>query len=229
MIISHKYKFIFIKTAKTAGTSIEVFLSKYCGEQDILTPIDPPIEPHIARNYSGLFNPLPEIVEERFCNVRRTIGDLVRRRKFYNHIAARIVKARVPKDVWNTYFKFCVERNPWDKTLSHYYWLKNRRVQKQTWQEYLIQGQFRLNYQLYTDRKGMKIIVDHVIKYEHLDDELAEIFKNIGIPFSGNLSVRAKSEYRKDRRPYWEVFTREQKEIIAQAFEKEIRLHGYEF
>lgn len=38
MIVSHKYKFIFIKTAKTAGTSTEIALSRICGPDDIITP-----------------------------------------------------------------------------------------------------------------------------------------------------------------------------------------------
>ena len=37
MIISHKHKFIFFKTRKTAGSSIQVSLAKYCGEDDIIT------------------------------------------------------------------------------------------------------------------------------------------------------------------------------------------------
>lgn len=31
MIVSHRYRYIFIKTKKTAGTSIEIALSRHCG------------------------------------------------------------------------------------------------------------------------------------------------------------------------------------------------------
>ena len=37
MIISHKHKFIFFKSKKTAGSSIQVTLAKHCGEDDIIT------------------------------------------------------------------------------------------------------------------------------------------------------------------------------------------------
>ena len=37
MIISHKHKFIFFKTRKTAGSSIQVELAKYCTYDDIIT------------------------------------------------------------------------------------------------------------------------------------------------------------------------------------------------
>ena len=37
MIISKKKNFIFLKTAKTAGSSIEFYLSQFCGKKDTIT------------------------------------------------------------------------------------------------------------------------------------------------------------------------------------------------
>ena len=49
MIISHKYKFIFIKTRKTAGTTIEYNISKYLGKNDIITPSNQSV--YLSQNY----------------------------------------------------------------------------------------------------------------------------------------------------------------------------------
>jgi hypothetical protein len=229
MILSHKYKFIFIKTAKTAGTSIEVFLSRLCGPKDIVTSIAPPVEGHQPRNYEGLINPIPEILQrpgKLFSVLRHTITS---REKFYNHMPASEVRNRVPADVWNSYFKFCVERNPWDKVLSHYHMHVAREGGSLTLDEYLARGRFPVNYFRYTDRAGTRIIVDRVVRYENLLVELGEVFSQLRIPFDGSLGVAAKSEYRTDRRPYQEVFNEEQQKIVQQAFAKEIELHGYRF
>jgi hypothetical protein len=229
MILSHKYKFIFIKTAKTAGTSIEVFLSKHCGPQDIVTPIVPCVEGHQPRNYEGLINPVPEVLERPgkfFSALRHTMTS---RTKFYNHMPAREVKQRVPVDVWNSYFKFCVERNPWDKVLSHYHMHAARQGGSLSFDEYLARGRFPINYFRYTNRLGRKIIVDRILRYENLITELGEVFSQLKISFEGTLGVQAKSEYRNDRRPYQQVFNDDQRRFVEEAFAKEIELHGYRF
>ncbi len=229
MILSHKYKFIFIKTAKTAGTSIEVFLTRLCGPKDIVTPIAPPVEGHQPRNYKGFINPIPEILERPGKLVSVLRHTITSREKFYNHMPASEVRSRVPADVWNSYFKFCVERNPWDKVLSHYHMHAAREGGVLSLDEYLARGRFPVNYFRYTDRSGTKVIVDRVVRYENLLVELGEVFSQLKIPFDGSLGVAAKSEYRTDRRPYQEVFNEEQQKIVQQAFAKEIELHGYRF
>jgi hypothetical protein len=229
MILSHKYKFIFIKTAKTAGTSIEVFLSKHCGPSDVLTPIEPSVEGHQPRNYEGFINPVPEILERPgkiFSALRHSITS---REKFYRHMPALEVRTRVPSDVWNGYFKFCVERNPWDKVLSHYYMHAAREGGSISLDEYLARGRFPINFFRYTDRAGKKIIVDRILRYENLLTDLGEVFSQLEIPFEGALGVQAKSEYRTDRRPYQQVFSDEQRKLVERAFAKEIALHGYHF
>jgi len=228
MIISHKYKFIFIKTRKTAGTSIEVFLSQHCAADDIATPIYPHVEPHLSRNYHGFWNPLPEMVYRKGWNINKTISDVLKRRKFFNHMPAKVVQARVSREIWRNYYKFCVERNPWDKTLSHYYTVNVRTKKNLSLDAYFQQRSFCVDHPKYLDEDG-NFLVDRVVRYESLSQELGEVFEQLGIPFDGSLGVYAKGNYRKDKSPYQDVFSTSQAEMIRKAFAKEIALYGYSY
>jgi len=213
---------------KTAGTSVEVYLSQYCGEDDVVTPIEPHVDPHIARNYRGLWNPVPEIMEKKAKGIRRDLRNFFKLRKFYNHIPAWSVQKRVPSHIWDGYYKFCIERNPWDKTLSDYHMFKDRSSGKLSLDDYLDNDVFCLNYPKYTDLNG-NLIVDKVIRYENLMSELSEIFERVNVPFSGSLGVKAKSEHRVDSTPYNKVFSEKQRQLITEAFSKEIEMHGYTY
>ncbi len=228
MIVSHKYKFIFIKTRKTAGTSIEVFLSDMCSGKDIVTPIIPHVQPHVARNHKGLWNPLAELQGRLSRGVRREVQDLIQLRKFYNHMPASTIERRLPASVWNSYFKFCVERNPWDKTLSHYHNLNKFADGQLSIDQYLFNRDYCVDHQKYIDQDG-KLMVDRVIRYESLNEHLMEVMSDLGVPFSGNLMVKAKGEHRQDRRSYRDVLSAKQRDVIGDLFSVETRLHGYVF
>jgi hypothetical protein len=232
MIISHKYEFIFIKTRKTAGSSIQIYLSKLCGKNDIVTPIDRPEQPYEPRNYTGLYNPLPELLERTsLVEWAKTLARFFTLTKYQSHIKAREVKERVPEEIWDGYYKFTVDRNPWDKVLSHYHFVRQRYGKYDeniSFDEYLDTADLPYNYKKYTDTDG-KLMVDRVLRYEDLYDELRDVFGKLGVPFNGGLGAAEKSHYRQDRRPYREIYTTGQKTRVEKLFRPEIELLGYEF
>jgi hypothetical protein len=227
MIISHKYKFIFIKTKKTAGTSIEVYLSDLCGDEDIITSIYPAVNSHKPRNYEGLWNPIPEIIRHPEL-ARDTLRRCIKKEKYYNHMSALEVKDRLAANFWNTYYKFSVDRNPWDKALSQYYMLKDRRAPYVSFQEYLERDINCFNSPLYTDITA-KVMVDRVLRFENLNEDLGEVFGKLRVPYSGSLGINAKGGHRKDKSHYSEIYTSTQRDIIANKFSTEINLNGYTF
>lgn len=176
-------------------------MSELCGESDVLTPIYPTVLGHRARNDAG----------------------------FYNHIPAIELQEKIDAEVWNSYFKFCVERNPWDKVLSFFWMERHRNGGALQIDEFLGREQIGLNWPLYTDQHQSRPIVDKVLKYETLDNDLEQVFKKLGLPWDGELKIKAKSEYRQDRRHYRDVLTANQVETIALRFAQEIDWHQYVF
>lgn len=230
MIISHRYRFIFVKTVKTAGTSVEWYLNSHLGPDDVATPVYPPVEGHVHRNHQGWFNPIPEVLASSPRAAKRAGLDVLTRRRFYNHLPAYKIRARVGEDLWDDYFTFCVERNPWDKTVSFYSMLRARADGPLEWEDFIAGDDHCRNLMYYTDpRDPSKVIVDKVLRYEELNDELAKVFADLGVPFDGRLSERAKSEHASGRRPYWEWYNEAQRERIAEVFDDEIAMHGYVF
>jgi hypothetical protein len=83
------------------------------------------------------------------------------------------------------------------------------------------------NYPRYHDPWKNTNLLDHICKYENLDAELSSIFYHLGIPFNGQLNIRAKTQFRSDRRPYQEVLTNSQMSRIEMIFKREIAFMGY--
>ena len=223
MIVSHKHKFIFIKTQKTASSSMEIFFTKHCGAEDIITPLVR--EQQKGQNYRGFNNIKSFLWEVNLYGAQKAYRNFVSRVKFFDHMPASLAKMRLPSRVWNDYFKFCFERNPWDKMVSYYYWSCRKR--KCSFDDFLEEENYCINYNLYTNNDN-QIIVDHIGKYEQLDEELEIICKIIGIEFNKPLAVNAKSGIRK-KKSYRDFYTDDQRMKIGKIFANEIDSHGYQF
>jgi len=115
MIISHKHKFIFVKCGKVAGTSIEIALRPYLGEEDTSTPVVDYDELYAKEN--GI--PLPQNYKNsEHYNKRVREGS---RGIYYEHAWAYEIKGLVGDEIWDNYYTFAIERDPRDKSLSTYF------------------------------------------------------------------------------------------------------------
>src|SRR5438477_11385264 len=83
---------------------------------------------------------------------------------------------------------------------------------------YLRRGKFPINYPRYTNPSGSRIIVDRVVRYENLTNELAAVFARLNLPFEGDLGIRKKGHFRTDRTPYQSVLNLKQRRIVERVF-----------
>lgn len=233
MIICHQYRFIFLKTNKTAGTSVEIALSRFCDENDIVTHLSE--EEEELRQQSG-GKPSTRYhahwTEYHPGDWYRRIFQGRHKRRFYNHIPAKKLQKRIDPDIWNDYFKFCIERNPWDRVISQYFW-RYKQVpedQRPTMDEFLdsthVRSLRRKGWFLYTINGEVQ--VDRILRYEHLAEDLESVRQRLGLPGPVELPS-TKSTWRSDRRHYRDVLTNGQRDRIAEMFRDEIALMGYTF
>jgi Sulfotransferase family len=230
MIISHKHKFIFLKTKKTAGTSIELALTKLCGDDDIITPLTKIDENRRAgergaqnwklHGWWGSSRPLWK---------RRLFKFTAQDYGFYNHMPAEAAKALLDNDqAWRGYFKFAFDRNPWDRQVSFYLHRYRREDTPPPFTEFVHNDRrARINnYEIYSI--GGDVAVDFIGRYENLESDLRHALSQIGVTFDDELP-RAKTTFRKDKRPYREFYDVDTRDIVGEWYAREIKLLDYVF
>ena len=228
MIISHKHKFIFLKTRKTAGTSLEIALSKICGPKDIITPVTKNDE-IIRKEYAGISRQNYRVPLHRYD--KTDLANLLlkfKRVKFYNHITAAQVKSMIPRDIWDTYYKFTIERNPFDKMVSLYYWRQGH-IKFDNIYGFLKNGELSdyISYDIYSI-DGV-VAVDKIYKYEDLDFLLNDLTNKLQLKEQFQMpEYKAKSTSREVKN-YKDVLDEQSIDLIKIIFAREIELLNYKY
>jgi hypothetical protein len=217
MLLSLKYNFLFVHTAKTGGTSIRDALQRYRWRDPMYLP------QFICSRLSGWTG--------------HKIGA-----KFPRHAKAIAAKEMLPHELYEKLFKFVFVRNPWDLQVSSFHHLKRERphlvahtpdfVSFVRWKldsdrpyQFHIDTSIELQSDYLVDLHG-KVIVDFIGRYERLHDDFAEACKRIGIDTPQLPHRREAKDRKKDYRSYYDEALAE---LIAQRFQRDIELFGYRF
>ena len=211
-IISHAYNFIFIKTTKTAGTSIEVDLAAVLEPDAIVTPILPTVERHRPRNW------------------QTTSGEAA----FHNHMTATDIRSRLGAEKFERMHKFCVEREPASKCISQFHMMRNSSLHnpggqyRASWADYCAAGRFPIDLGKYTERRengDLAILADTILAYETLEYSLPQLLSNLGLK-DFKLTSRLKSEYSVNRIVHPDEVTPYQRQRIYSAFSRTLEITG---
>jgi len=206
MIVSHRHRFVFLKTRKTASTSVEVFLRRFCGPDDIVTPVTPIDElvavaaGHPPRNFTD------DAGREAAYVADVAAGRLGKAALFHStpfrfrhHMTMAELRAELGEAI-DGYFVFTCERHPYDKAISRAgYQLGSGR--------YLMRGEARpadreaalafleamvadgsiaeiANWPIYAQCD--RIVADAVVLYEDLAAGLGAVLRRLGLDESGS-------------------------------------------
>lgn len=206
VLVSHKYKFIYIKNAKVAGSSVESFFGKYC------------IDPKKVYNYNDAIS---EHIDEFGIIGSRTSG-VKNSDKWKNHKRAESIRNDLGKEKFDEYLKFCVIRNPYDKMVSLYYYVKS----KLSFKEFVKKNDIN---NLNIHSINGKSVCDYFIRYEYLEEDIKKLCKKLNIDsYDLSLLPKHKSTQRKNKKHWSEYYDDETKNIVYNKHIKEFELFGYD-
>lgn len=238
MLVSHRKKFIFTKTEKTAGTSVESYFEKYC------MPEGEWRESHYRSEY---------ISETGIIGFR---GEHEQGATYYNHMPAALIREQIGADLWERYFKFTVIRNPYEKMISQFTMLE-KRAEKNPKKNRL---QARMNRILkkgppidrvlgkseierfrhwvhlggvVIDRNKYliddQVCVDFFIRQESLLQGIRHVCEHLSIPFEPEIIPRFKTGLRIGKPSTREYYDGETRKIVEEKYQWELERFGYTF
>lgn len=196
MIVNHKYKYIFVKTTKTAGTSMEIALSRSCDSDDIVTPFGAPDDNTYRESLNGYQNP---------CNYEQY--DLE------EHSRASVIAQSIPRRWWDTYTKIAILRDPVDYTISRYYWDNRSKLPRgiaPTIDEWVRNDSRKIwhNWRIHTI--GNEPAMDFYIIYDRLAEDASILSNMLGLNYDLSeevTSTSTKTQWRKKKDPIQEQRT----------------------
>ena len=164
---------------------------------------------------------------------------------FVQHESATDIRDKIGNKIWDSYFKFSIARNPWDRVVSLFNW-KGRndpslRPKKRfyhhlgvpfdelaqtraVFSEFVCDGDWMTNDRFYVIDN--ELCVDFIIRYENLSDDFSEVCKSIGL---GSVSLpHLKSGFRKGHH-YSSYYDEKSTAVVAERHANDIRLLGYRF
>jgi hypothetical protein len=245
LILSVKFRFVFIKGKRVGSTSAEMALSTICGPDDVVTPLAPIDELARMRLGGRAQNYASDRAREQAYieNIQRTPdrelpGISVPKERYYNHMSLCEVIDEFGPGLAD-YKLLCVERSPFSKILSWANWLASS-------DEYLAGGRLQRdllalrraidrifetgdftgvrNIDLYRGQDGSVAV--RAMRYENLERDLSAFFRSLGVAETPKLP-HAKEGLLSDRLDPRELFSAEQRQMINEAFSEEFEIFGY--
>jgi len=146
------------------------------------------------------------------------------------------LKGHVPWDVIlreypeaEFYKKFSIERNPWDKCVSLYYFYKAEGryfADNASFSDFISHRELLpQDLQQYINAPNLTVVL-----WERLAEELEEVLASVGIQFDRNkfASYQLKAGHRRDTH-YSHLYSDEDVEIVRSIFTPQIELFNYDF
>lgn len=241
VLVSHKYKFIYLKNVKVGGTSCQVVFSKYCHNKDIQKNIE-------ARHKINGHTPIYKEVNTKdgFISLDWKYRSFLDSKEIENYDKMLILPGCLAEhsrsilikykflEYFNNYFKFCIVRNPYDRIVSRYNWDKKEDLINLSFKEYLEFEECnglvnKINDDWY-DRCTLygKPCCDYYIKFDNILEGINNIFKILNINDNFELP-HVKVNEKKNNINYREYYDSYTRKIVERNCAEEINYFNWEF